>query len=1054
VDAFRAVMHDRGRSVWDCRQAASGLATLGPRHRTEAATVLTGYATDPTRRVAECVVTAEALAELGPQYRTTAARCLRDLLALPGLDASDRHQAAAAIAELGHAEFLDEAAAQLRAVIADGDAGCHTKYRAITDVVDLRPEYHAEAVRQLRQLADDPLADGFERAQILGWLARRDPSQESIAVARLRAYLADSDASAEERVWFAGELKDLGPEYHPEVIAGLQAVIAVHSDPNGLGQAWSMLAALAPAFRQHAEQALLNLLRSPAVSGFILGNVTYWLLDLGGVDRQQIADALSAVLVDDRRSGHSRIQAAVALLRLGRPYHSSAARGFCQLLGVSEILLDINIDVGQFLAVGGGPRAELVKTLRAILSESDAPPNLVSQTAQVLLQLGCDEQVKLHAALRAVAADEYADLVDRYNAVETLAQSGPGSAAEAVELLRSIITSTNWRADWRQVAVTLTRLGGDVASLLLVLLADQDVARRVRETAAAVLAELNPNMVGPALAELRSQAQDLYLQMASKSDVIVAVVKLDPDTRSHAIAVHHDLVNDETKPAFRRCWAAYELVQLDRTYWPQTVATLRQLAVSPIVAPADRKQAIHHLYYLNALRPSEAGVLPLAVIQHPATPPSVRRGLVRYLPPPLRHDTELTLLGDHTAPVDARLPDTSPAGECPLPDETEAALRDVLAAAESRPAERVKAAAALARLSPRFVREAIGTLQVLAQAEPQAAVRARAELAKLSGHWRRRLINDAERIIADESRPRREQRQAFNLLDAIAPVYTTAMLTYLRTQADDPRLSDQHRVDALFALRPVNGLDPLRALRDDHRTAPATRWRAAMKLIYHTADDRATAAHILHGIATTPTIRAALRWRAARDLADLGRPGQDMAVEALRAITADGTLPVTARANAARELVKARPTCIDEATDSLHALTTTPNPLHRIQVYLAMGALDTTTATPALRTMAEDRTLTPVTRMRAAEAVAQLRRDYHEPAAIVARELMHDHAVPRHVRATAARNLARWSALCRQEARSAATTDLGHPEQPAGIPSNRPSAGLIGTTRRPGTPPA
>jgi hypothetical protein len=45
------------------------------------------------------------------------------------------------------------------------------------------------------------------------------------------------------------------------------------------------------------------------------------------------------------------------------------------------------------------------------------------------------------------------------------------------------------------------------------------------------------------------------------------------------------------------------------------------------------------------------------------------------------------------------------------------------------------------------------------------------------------------------------------------------------------------------------------------------------------------------------------------------------------------------------------------------------------------------------------------------------RRDQRETASVVARELMCDDTVPRHVRARAARDLARWSELCREEAR-------------------------------------
>ncbi|MGH8602960.1 MAG: hypothetical protein ACREXR_09370 [Gammaproteobacteria bacterium] len=46
-----------------------------------------------------------------------------------------------------------------------------------------------------------------------------------------------------------------------------------------------------------------------------------------------------------------------------------------------------------------------------------------------------------------------------------------------------------------------------------------------------------------------------------------------------------------------------------------------------------------------------------------------------------------------------------------------------------------------------------------------------------------------------------------------------------------------------------------------------------------------------------------------------------------------------------------------------------------------------------------------------------MRRDQRETASVVARELMHDETIPRHIRSHAARDLARWSELCREEAR-------------------------------------
>jgi len=162
--------------------------------------------------------------------------------------------------------------------------------------------------------------------------------------------------------------------------------------------------------------------------------------------------------------------------------------------------------------------------------------------------------------------------------------------------------------------------------------------------------------------------------------------------------------------------------------------------------------------------------------------------------------------------------------------------------------------------------------------------------------------------------------------------------------------------------------------------------------------------------------RPALRWRAAEALTGLGARGRELAAHALQAIVDDVLLPVTARANAARVLGRARPDLRVEVVQVLCGLKDAEPPLHRKLVLEAIGLFNATEGVLELRDLVEDRALGPVVRIRCAGAMAELRRDYRETAAAVAREVAHDSAVPRHVRVRAARDLARWSDLCRGEA--------------------------------------
>jgi hypothetical protein len=667
------------------------------------------------------------------------------------------------------------------------------------------------------------------------------------------------------------------------------------------------------------------------------------------------------------------------------------------------------------------------------MSNPDAGLDLIWQAAQALARLGFGNTPEVVAALHAVINDESADTSARSDAAITLAGLAPQHIPAAITALRDIATSTSRPTMWQRVVLNLARLGDDPVPLVRALLADQDTDRALRETAASVLSRLRPDLVHEAIAELRHQAQDEHLSFSQRKSVIVRLAHLEKSTRDDAIAFHRTLLDDEDERISVRCDAAYQLVKLDRTFWQAAVSTLRRLSTDPRATPADQQATTTGLNNLKALRPGEADRCALAIAHHPAARPAQRRDAIRTLPEPLRLDIQRALLADHAASVTVRVPESDYAGERPLVAETETALREVLTAVESRLAERVDAAAALASLSPRLVPEAARALEDLSLGGSQAAVRALIELARLGRKWWHQVRDDAERVVADKSLARRDRHRAANVINEIGSKLSQNVLVFLREVASDKQTSGRCRIEALLALRRADGPGSLRTLRDNERTSPAIRCRAATELHGYTSEDRATSARVLQQIATNASTRPALRWRVAEDLAELGVPGRDAAVTALRSITADHTLPVTARAKAARLLAEIRPSSHSEALTVLRELGDTDNPLRRRQVLLALGALDTTEAVPPLRAMAQDRTLSPVVRLRCAQALAQLRRDQRETVSIVARELMRDITVPRHVRARAARDLARWSELCREEAHDLLRTlGTNQPQDPGG----------------------
>jgi cellulose synthase operon protein C len=226
------------------------------------------------------------------------------------------------------------------------------------------------------------------------------------------------------------------------------------------------------------------------------------------------------------------------------------------------------------------------------------------------------------------------------------------------------------------------------------------------------------------------------------------------------------------------------------------------------------------------------------------------------------------------------------------------------------------------------------------------------------------------------------------------------------------------RVSALFALRYVDGPEPLRSVRDDARLPPAVRAEAAANLITFTTDDRLAALRLLGVVASDRQARPARRFRALGTLAKIGTPGRARAIEVLGQMLTDHDLSLRTRVQTACRLADLCPHRRGEFVHVLYQLQAAAAGLVRIEALAALGKFDPAQATWLLRALLEDRTLTPIVRLRVANSLATLRRDQREYAALVAREVMNNTAAPRHVRRRAACYLARWSLLCRQEARS------------------------------------
>ncbi len=1017
AEVFRAVLRDPvdRDSMAGRRDAALGLASLGPQCLADAATEITALITDRRRHRFDRATAANILSELGPQHRIAAGKLLTEILGERGIMPFERQTCAYQLAQLG-AEFKLRSVAELRSVITDPEANTNNILFAARYLAEISPELQSEAADTMWKLLDDPAANGDDRAQTLGELARltSDPHRQQ-ALDRLRAIASDCAADPWARFRAAQLLADIGPEFHAEACSHLRALAASGLDSEIVSRAWRELLMLDASVHDQACEALLDLASSEGPAGALSLHVASAVASTDRKHVEQVARALNAVQTSEERSLRARISATRELVALGRTFHRGAAGALCELLR-SPTNVDVNLTaaVQSFTATGTGIRAEVGEALRDLILNPHSSSEEKWDATEALAMLGDRTRHETATVLQCIARDESADFRVRTDAALALARMNPGFLAEARETVFQM-RSESWRPGWRAAVLDLAELGAEVVPQLQAVAGDRDVDITARSAAAALLAALAPDSADKVRAELQRWVDDDHLAFDTRSDIWQVLVELDHALREPAARYHQQVIEDEQENIAHRAAAAYLLAQLNRGGKRLAIDFLRRNAEDPRMPSNARRASAAWLDNLLSWR-YELNPLLIAVVQDPWTEPYDRLRLAERLPRKVRTEIERALLADRSAAIEDRLPQRDVWGDLPLAAEAETEVRDVLAAVESLPSERVSAAAALARLSRRHLPEGIRLLNRFAQQE-HAAYQARKELAAFGPSVRREVQDWAENQLRNETLPLRDRLRAARLAMDITTDLPDSVVHLMRQVAQDERSSDRDRVDAVFALGHIDGLDRLRALRDDLRQTPVVRWRAAEKLLDRTVEDRASGLQLLHGIAADVAVRPALRRFVAGTLATLGVPGRERAVTVLRGLMHDTTVATAVRAEAAQALADLLPSGHREVLSALHGMRAEA-PLCRRKILLATATIDPVTAEAALSAMARDEGLGGVVRVRCAEALVALRRDWRERAAGVARAVARDETAPSHVRRHAARDLARWSELCRDEARA------------------------------------
>ncbi|MFJ6671287.1 NACHT domain-containing protein [Actinosynnema sp. NPDC091369] len=1000
AEVFRAVLRDPVDSTTGRRDAALGLASLGPDHATEAAEHLTALVTDQRRSVFDRARVAQALGELGPQHRSAAAALLVALLEQPGIDPEERWHCATRLGDLGP-EAAETAATHLRRVIADSRASTNTATWCAKDLADLGPQHRAEAARELWRVVEESHGTELDRAVALSNLAELDEPHRARAIELLRQRLTDPSLPPDGRHTVAERVVRLGPQFHTEAKAVLLALARMPTDTGAALRAWTTLLYLEAGHQVEALNALLDATRSvdEHLTGLFSSASTFATSD---ADHERIARALLPIVVDPAHSYRVRPSAADGLVSLGRPFHRAAVEGLCELIRSATVVeLDFPFMVMRGRDLGAGHRAALARTLREVLSRKSRTATGTWRVVKALDRLGSGDGDDVVAALRSIVFGGTADAHVRGEAAVMLARLVPGDRERIVAATPLI----------REAVLGLARGGTDVLPRLREVVADRDALGEDRESAAALLHDLAVTDRERALDVIRGRAEDAHLNVAARCDAHQTWSGCDAGRAERAVAFYRRVIASHEELPWRRQLAAGRLAKADRALTGAALGFLRRCADDLSMTADERGGGVEWLVWSKRSAGDEVTHVVGALVRQRLGERMPR--LVARLPRRERTEVERVLLADRSLPVEQRVPTADFWDDLPLAAEAEVEARDALAAPETSFEDRVAAAVALAGLSTEFLPEAERALEAVA-----ASPRARKALARLTPESWRRVVDEAVGEVADDALPPRDRVRAARLVVEITTTLPEPVAEFLRVVVRDPRTSGRDLVEFRYALRQHDGLDSLRAMRDDERLSSVIRLQAAVKLVPHDVDDRAAAARVAHAIATDPAERPVLRRRAAYELMQLGTVGRERATEVLRSLLADEAVPTTVRIRSARTLIEQAPAARRAALAALRGLLATPNPLLRRKALNAIGSLEPTEAVVELLAMAHDGGSPAVARTRCAETAVGLSSDARERAAVAARAVATDGSVPRHVRRRAAANLARWSELCRDEARS------------------------------------
>lgn len=972
---FLSLLRSSAQTYYVWQDAALGLASISSAHLDDAVAELTGRLAERRSAYAH-VAAAKALCELGPQHRRTAGELIAGLAKSTVRDL-DRSVLFGHL--ITYAPQREAALAGLRKMLGEPHQNWNNFARAASALGKAGPAYRGEAATALLN-AGAPLGS-HDHVTVLNELVDLGDPHRAEAVRVLHHLVADPDVNVQVRCRAANTLIRSGPDHHPRVIAHLRQ-LTVPAARREMAQAGG---------GNEAVAALLDSARSAEVSEEV---VTMLANTVPGEDRalaEVSATMLREIARDVRRPTRARVAAANGLSVLSSCFDRESAVELRRIIAGDLGITDFLQFVLYHATNGAGPRQELAEALMEILADERTSVQRAWRAVLALEELGHGGDQEVLASLeRLVNFPGLAD-DDRAEAAVLLASRLPAHLDRAADLVVSA-AKTLPVDQLRRFVADLRSFGAEVADRFRVRLKDSGTTPGDRIAVALVLGEFE---------ELRGLAQDELLPLDSRRFALQNAVSVEPDSLCAAAAFLRTVIDDRDISVDERSRAAWTLTQIDRTAMASMICVQWRFAEDPSVLLDDRARALRWLYVL--LRPTTPRYEQAAVetLRNPEVTKKAWGQLITTVSSAVRSDLERSRLFDRSLPIGDRLPDRW--GALSLRDETVAEIRDVIAAPESTAAERAQAAAVLFEVSAVHQSESVAVLEQLPGVEAGTALAGMSQ-----AHWWR--VHDAALAeVEDVCLPFRLRYAAARLLDGIDAELGAVALEVLCATP-----SWWRRIAGLLI---AGHVEAVRKTRDDVEGVAVARVQAAWKLRSCSVDDRAAGAELLENVAADEEMRPALRVRAIKCLDYFGVGGRKRAARVARVMITDPQFPVLARARAAGILFRVERSARHEVLSVLTGLMESADPLQSVRVWRWIGEIDSARAVAPLRAMGRSEP-SPVVRMRCARALVEMRRDQREAASVIARAVAWDETVPRHVRCGAARDLARWSELMREDARA------------------------------------